>query len=437
MAAHSMRTYRELLVVLTLSVFAALAYPAAAAQPSVPAGPNLCEDMETYVACAKNFNIACKNRLKLYAMDKFPVECASYDPATALTTPCLNAVESLFDSCYDLSQQSSFSYAACENVLTRGDYTNFGGQCRETSCQCETYTSSLLDSRSDSEDEAQCKAKECAWSVGSAYGGTCSGQCHCTGSQCAVVTDSDCCARVSEASCAADHFYLGLGVDARSGCSSTNDLATTCCVKNKFRWGDGGETWLNCADEGGTCTCNRQVRYGDASSGTWSLPRDASGGSISCSHTVFGDPKYGVAKTCQCSAAPVVTSGSGSSGKHSSSSAICLCFECIASSSRCTSFRQLQLVVHFFCFRSLLKHGHVVVAASVTSHTTHLSFFFSGSTSTTATCNPCCKCWCRVGGVKKKRLSSSFSFVIHFLHTFICLALILPSKKMMSLFSHL
>ena len=47
----AMRTDREFLVVLALSLFAALAYPAAAAQPSVPAGPNLCEDMETHIAC--------------------------------------------------------------------------------------------------------------------------------------------------------------------------------------------------------------------------------------------------------------------------------------------------------------------------------------------------------------------------------------------------
>jgi hypothetical protein len=80
--------------------------------------------------------------------------------------------------------------------------------------------------------------------------------------------------------------------------STTKSCQATACTAG----GDGGETWNKCADHGGTCNCNAKVRYGDAPSATWSLPRDASGGSISCSNTVFGDPKYGVAKTCECSA---------------------------------------------------------------------------------------------------------------------------------------
>jgi hypothetical protein len=200
----------------------------------------------------------------------------------------------------------------------------------------------------------------------------------------------------SAASCAADHFYLAADVGSnRPGCSSTSGLYTTCCLKSNFLWGDGGETWLKCANEGGTCDCNGKARYGDAASATWSFPRDASGGTISCSHTVFGDPKYGVAKTCECShdcsqecvgrnvpinwvsgnkeftcdcnspapptsistpptsistPAPAVTSGSSSSssGKHFSS-AIFFCVECIASSSRCTSFRQLHTACQACC----------------------------------------------------------------------------------------
>jgi len=64
----------------------------------------------------------------------------------------------------------------------------------------------------------------------------------------------------------------------------------------------GGSTgWAHCASEDGVCHCNGRVRYGDAGSNTWTTPKNVSG-SISCSHTVFGDPIYGVVKTCQCDA---------------------------------------------------------------------------------------------------------------------------------------
>lgn len=56
-------------------------------------------------------------------------------------------------------------------------------------------------------------------------------------------------------------------------------------------------TWTGCSAENGTCTFSgtRQVRYG--ANGTYAL-RTATG-SIACSNAVFGDPVYGVVKTCE------------------------------------------------------------------------------------------------------------------------------------------
>ena len=59
-------------------------------------------------------------------------------------------------------------------------------------------------------------------------------------------------------------------------------------------------SWTHCANEMGTCVCDGMVRYGDAASDTWSSTQTSSG-SISCGNSVFGDPKYGAVKTCQCS----------------------------------------------------------------------------------------------------------------------------------------
>ncbi len=58
--------------------------------------------------------------------------------------------------------------------------------------------------------------------------------------------------------------------------------------------------WTHCAYENGACACNGKVRYGDTSSDRWTIPRDASG-IVSCDNSVFGEPIFGVRKTCQCS----------------------------------------------------------------------------------------------------------------------------------------
>jgi hypothetical protein len=54
--------------------------------------------------------------------------------------------------------------------------------------------------------------------------------------------------------------------------------------------------WIACAVENGTCSFSgtRQVRYG--ANGTYAYK--SATGSISCSNAVFGDPVYGVAKSC-------------------------------------------------------------------------------------------------------------------------------------------
>ena len=54
--------------------------------------------------------------------------------------------------------------------------------------------------------------------------------------------------------------------------------------------------WISCAVENGTCSFSgsRQVRYG--ANGTYAYK--SASDSISCSNAVFGDPVYGVAKTC-------------------------------------------------------------------------------------------------------------------------------------------
>jgi hypothetical protein len=68
--------------------------------------------------------------------------------------------------------------------------------------------------------------------------------------------------------------------------------------KESVYWGT-QSLWTHCAYEFDACACNSEVRYGDASSDTWTLPRNASG-MVSCDTAVFGDPISGVFKTCQC-----------------------------------------------------------------------------------------------------------------------------------------
>lgn len=294
-----MRTGGKLLVVLTLSVFTALVYPAAAGQPSVPAGPNLCEDVETLSVCKARPPVAglstddCKNRLQVYVIAKFPNECPNYaQPASfaSTSTQCKDALRGL-SSCGGTGLLCANFQDFARTSFRDNTSTSFSGECRETFCvQCGSITAA-----------AQCRSEGCTWTNGwfwGLFGGTCSG------TQCSVGTDYDCCAKPSEASCAEDHLYFAADFgDLRqgAGCSSTSGLYTTCCVKSRFRWGDAGEIWLHCADHGENCKCKGKVRYGEASSGTWSLPRNASG-TVFCDHFGFGDPKYGSQyKTSQCS----------------------------------------------------------------------------------------------------------------------------------------
>jgi hypothetical protein len=57
---------------------------------------------------------------------------------------------------------------------------------------------------------------------------------------------------------------------------------------------------VHCAYENEVCACTGVVRYGDPASNTWSATDRHVSGSISCSNSVFGDPKPGASKSCQC-----------------------------------------------------------------------------------------------------------------------------------------
>ena len=56
--------------------------------------------------------------------------------------------------------------------------------------------------------------------------------------------------------------------------------------------------WVHCATEhrGESCACDGTVRYGHGT--TWN--EKTSSGSIACNNGVFGDPKPGYIKTCEC-----------------------------------------------------------------------------------------------------------------------------------------
>lgn len=60
-----------------------------------------------------------------------------------------------------------------------------------------------------------------------------------------------------------------------------------------------GTTFSKCADEGGTCSFSgtQQVRYGAGGQFAY----QTANGSIQCDNAVFGDPAFGVAKTCEVS----------------------------------------------------------------------------------------------------------------------------------------
>jgi hypothetical protein len=269
MVANCRRTGRELLVVLVLSVIAALALaPTALAISSVPVGPNLCEDVPTVWECYEFLNkftgstlsVECYNRFASYAASKSA--CANYATQSkdTVTVACQDALRSLYTSCVP----------QLPTALTAGF---------------------------DAASSPLCEKNKCYKKLNS-----------CTGTNC-IVADNDCCVNPSaeEGYCAVDHFGW-----LYNGCSKGQ---RRCCVRNKFRWGDDGETWTHCADGdvSKVCQCNTRVRYGDAASATWSLPRSSTSGTVSCSVSVFGDPKYGVKKTCQCSSPTPVTTSTTSS----------------------------------------------------------------------------------------------------------------------------
>ena len=64
-------------------------------------------------------------------------------------------------------------------------------------------------------------------------------------------------------------------------------------------------TWVSCASENATCSFSgaRQVRYGASNSYAYK----SASGSISCSNAVFGDPIYGVVKSCSYAEATTTT----------------------------------------------------------------------------------------------------------------------------------
>eukprot|EP01047_Picozoa_sp_COSAG01_P017021 COSAG01_NODE_889_length_12914_cov_3.351775_1_plen_4223_part_10 len=63
-----------------------------------------------------------------------------------------------------------------------------------------------------------------------------------------------------------------------------------------------GTTWTKCANENQKCGCVGDVRYGTATH-MWTTPKPSLG-EIMCSNAVFGDPVYGVAKSCECKWSP-------------------------------------------------------------------------------------------------------------------------------------
>lgn len=56
-------------------------------------------------------------------------------------------------------------------------------------------------------------------------------------------------------------------------------------------------TWEKCADKNADCTCNGLVRYGK--NPWWTTPKTISG-PTTCNSTNFGNPIWGILKTCEC-----------------------------------------------------------------------------------------------------------------------------------------
>jgi hypothetical protein len=79
----------------------------------------------------------------------------------------------------------------------------------------------------------------------------------------------------------------------------TPNVAKTCSYAGDSAAAPAPETWSTCAGEEGTCTFSgtRDVRFGAGSS----FVTRTFTGAVLCSNTVFGDPAYGVVKSCSVS----------------------------------------------------------------------------------------------------------------------------------------
>jgi len=101
--------------------------------------------------------------------------------------------------------------------------------------------------------------------------------------------------------------FVSRTVNGSTACSNavfgdpTPNVAKTCSYANDSAAtpSPAPETWSTCAGEGGTCTFSgtRDVRFGAGSS----FVTRTFTGSVLCSPTVFGDPIYGVVKSCSVS----------------------------------------------------------------------------------------------------------------------------------------
>jgi hypothetical protein len=99
--------------------------------------------------------------------------------------------------------------------------------------------------------------------------------------------------------------FVSKTVTASTACSNavfgdpTPNVAKTCSYANDSAAAPAQETWSTCAAEGGPCTFSgtRDVRFGAGSS----FVTMTFTGAVACSNSIFGDPAYGVVKSCSVS----------------------------------------------------------------------------------------------------------------------------------------
>lgn len=103
-----------------------------------------------------------------------------------------------------------------------------------------------------------------------------------------------CCCVTTTYSQDAGNFLCGL-----SKVSEKNPVTVCGKAKNETKSKSiPSDSWTTCSAENGQCACGSGVvRFGHGSS--WFMKRSPSG-SIACSISVFGDPKPGTLKSCQC-----------------------------------------------------------------------------------------------------------------------------------------